>query len=267
MLFTFASGTRPPQSSLRSRGARLHPTLPRERQPRERVRHHTAASWPNRPTLFRLRGPGRNLSPRVPTTHSHPRSRGQLHHLAAASPTDRVCLSRFITRRGFASHVSCRFVHGHPPFRGFSPPVAAGPSRAQLSSMPFPTLRCRGSEDLSFRRMRSPEPALFTPTMGRSSPGRFPPSRMTSRSRPALLQDSSHGLLSCSRARPSPRGCPLGSFQAPVHVRSSEFQRTGSLPGVTGLPPWGPCRCVHPSCRSARDVIDSPWTRPTSPPG
>jgi len=40
-------------------------------------------------------------------------------------------------------------VHGYPPFRGFSPSVATRPSRATLSSMPFPTLRCRGSEDLS----------------------------------------------------------------------------------------------------------------------
>jgi hypothetical protein len=42
-------------------------------------------------------------------------------------------------------------VHGHPPFRGFSPLAAARPSRASPSSMPFPTLRCRGSEDFSLR--------------------------------------------------------------------------------------------------------------------
>jgi len=111
---------------------------------------------------------------RVPPTHSNPRSRGLLSCLAAASPTDRLCLTRLVSRRGSADRVSGRFVHGYPPFRGFSPPVAARSSRTELSPMPFPTFRCRGSEDFSFRWMRSPGPVLFTPTMGRSSPGRSP---------------------------------------------------------------------------------------------
>jgi hypothetical protein len=38
---------------------------------------------------------------------------------------------------------------GTTPFKGFSPLAAARPSRIALSSMPFPTLRCRGSEDFS----------------------------------------------------------------------------------------------------------------------
>lgn len=65
------------------------------------------------------------------------------------SPTDRVYLPRLFPCRGSASLISCWVVHGHPPFRGFSPPVAAGPSRALLSPLPFPTLRCRGSEEFS----------------------------------------------------------------------------------------------------------------------
>jgi len=211
MLFSVAFGTCPSQPSLRSRGARLHPALPQGR-PLEN-------EWSPRPRRLRRIVPpfpacavqAGTLRLRVPPTHSHPRSRGLLPCLAAASPTDRVCLARLVSRRRSANHISGRFVHGHPPFRGFSPPVATRSSRTELSPMPFPISRCRSSEDFSFRRMRSPEPALFTLTMGRSSPGRFPPSRMTFRPRPTLLRGSSHGLLSCSRAHPSPRGCPLGS--------------------------------------------------------
>lgn len=253
MLFAVAFGACPPQSSLRLRGARLHPALPQGRPTRKRA-------WSPHPRPLRRTVPpfpacavqAGTFRLRVPPTPSHPRSRGLLPRLAAVLPTDRVCLSRLVTRRGPADRVSDRFVHGHPPFRGFSPSVTTRSSRFELSSMPFPTLRCRGSEDVSSRWMRSPESALFTPSMGRSSLGRFPPSRMTSRPRPTLLRGSSHGLLSCSRARPAPRGCPPGSCRAPVHVRSSEFQRTGSLPGVTGLPPWGSCRRFHPSSVRSR---------------
>jgi hypothetical protein len=67
------------------------------------------------------------------------------------TPTGRVCLPRLCSRRVSAGHISCRIVHGHPPFRGFSPPDAAQPSRVAPSSMPFPTSRCRGSEDVSHR--------------------------------------------------------------------------------------------------------------------
>jgi len=40
---------------------------------------------------------------------------------------------------------------GTTSFRGFSPLVAAQPSRVELSSMLFPTLRCRSFEDFSLR--------------------------------------------------------------------------------------------------------------------
>jgi hypothetical protein len=49
-----------------------------------------------------------------------------------------------------------------PSFRGFSPFVAAGSSRIPLSSMPFPTLRCRGSEDFSKSALHAPCGALLT---------------------------------------------------------------------------------------------------------
>jgi len=67
------------------------------------------------------------------------------------TPTGRVYLPQLFSRRESAGLISCRIVHGHPPFRGFSPPDAARPSRVAPSSMPFATLRCRGSEDFSHR--------------------------------------------------------------------------------------------------------------------
>ena len=86
--------------------------------------------------------------------------------------------------------------------------------------------------------MRSPTLALFTPTKGRSS----------------------LGLLSCMRAFDS----PCGSSPAPLHVRSSEFQRSGSMTRVTEPPSVG-FLSPPPSLLEAR-AFDSPWTRPTSPP-
>jgi hypothetical protein len=52
------------------------------------------------------------------------------------------------------------------------------------------TLRCTARCE----RTRSQSEAFSRLTIGRSSHGRFPPSRMTSRPRPTLLQGSSHGL-------------------------------------------------------------------------
>jgi hypothetical protein len=153
------------------------------------------------PCFLRLRGTHRSRRLRVPPTPANPRSRGRPVQPCGCTPTGRVYLPRLFPCRGSASHVSGRIVHGLPPFRGFSPPVAAGPSRVLPSSLPFPTLRCRGSEEFSVTapspprgvdvarrdttvalqrrcrslvRMRSPAPALFTPSMGRSSPGRSP---------------------------------------------------------------------------------------------
>jgi hypothetical protein len=65
-------------------------------------------------------------------------------------------------------------------------------------------------------------PALFTPSLGRSSPGCSPPSRMASRPRPTLLRGSSLGLSRvCApsaplavRLRPT-HTCALQSFRDP----------------------------------------------------
>ena len=74
----------------------------------------------------------------------------------------------------------------------------------------------------------------------------FPPSRMTSRPRSALLRNSSHGLLSCAPAlHPT-----LRRGAADSHVRSSESQRTGSLrPYYRTSPPWGFCLSAPPFSR------------------
>jgi hypothetical protein len=100
--------------------------------------------------------------------------------------------------------------------------------------------------DGSLERVRSLTMALFTPPPGRSSPGRFPPSRMTFRPRPTLLQGSSHGLFSSTRAWDSPQGCPRASSYAQIYVRSSEFQRTGSPPGFYPCSLRGPLWCTVP---------------------
>lgn len=96
-------------------------------------------------TRARLAPPFGSLR-RLPT-HAHAAIRATLR----CTPTGRVYLSRLFSRRESAGLISCRIVHGHPPFRGFSPPDAARPSRVAPSSMPFATLRCRGSEDFSHR--------------------------------------------------------------------------------------------------------------------
>lgn len=126
-------------------------------RPRERVRSWIPQRHRSDGSCFvRLRGTARTLRLWVPTTPANPRSRGRIVPPCSVTPTGRDCLSRLRACRGSASLVSCRIVHGHPPFRGFSPFVAARPSRVVLSSLPFPTLRCRGSEDLSCPASREP---------------------------------------------------------------------------------------------------------------
>jgi len=77
--------------------------------------------------------------------------RGRLVQRCRCSPTGRVYLSRLFPCRGPASLVSCRVVHGHHSLQRLLPAVAARPSRVALSSVPFPTLRCRSFEDFSYR--------------------------------------------------------------------------------------------------------------------
>ena len=271
-----AFGTCPPQSSPRLRRVRLG-RLFLTAAPRKRVattwRHHltepsalrsTTSTSLCRPSLphccdrMPLRAFGLTL-PSGPFDACQPAFTRPSVRPCGRSSTDRDYLSRFLSCHEPASHISDWIVHGHPPFRGFSPFVAAGSSRIELSPLPFPTLRCRGSEDSScfgallalrldgsLEWVRSLTMALFTPPTGRSSPGRFPPSRMTFRPRPTLLQGSSHGLFSSTRAWDSPQGCPRASSYAQIYVRSSEFQRTGSPPGFTRASLRGVPAASHP---------------------
>lgn len=88
MLFSVAFGICPPQSSLRLRGARLHPALPQGQPARKRVVTAPAASSLNRPALSRLRGPGRNPSPSGPSD-AFPSTLAQPALLPCGSFTDR----------------------------------------------------------------------------------------------------------------------------------------------------------------------------------
>jgi hypothetical protein len=177
------------------------------------------------------------------------------------SPTGRAYLSRLFPCRGSADRVSDRIVHGHPPFRGFSPPGAAGPSRAPPSSLPFPTSRCRGSEDFSVALQRRLAASMsraehhahlaVPPLLARAdafSAGGvvhavvgsllswlFPPFEDGLPASPR----TSAGLLSWASIVRGSLRLTLRLIDAGSHVRSSECQRTGSLIGVTRPPSVG----------------------------
>lgn len=182
MLLSLAFGICPPQSSLQLALAFLAVDLHFEQLPKEPPRQSTPSSQlvqgDHRPPKSPMRHPRRHRRDRpahhllaqaaaeslrhwVPTTPSNPRSRGRLVLPCGITPTGRECLPRLFSRRGSASPISCWVVHGHPPFRGFSPLVAAGSSQIRPSPLPFPTLRCRGFEDLSSPASLAPCDALL----------------------------------------------------------------------------------------------------------
>jgi len=143
----------------------------------------------------------------VPTTPTNPRSRGRLIQPCGCMPTGWGFHAQLVSCRGSANHISGRIVHGLPPFRGFSPPSPPDPLGSDCPPCRFPPCgaaapRIRAFGDIhTLRRglppsvrVRSPTATLFTSPKGRSSPGCFPPPRMTFRPRPALLPDSSLGL-------------------------------------------------------------------------
>jgi hypothetical protein len=133
-------------------GARLHLALPKL-APRAITRaRHSPRRHSSIACLLRLRGIHRTrclLGPFdacQPTLTWPPRTTLRLHADRPGLPP------RLVPCRGSASHISCWIVRGHPPFRGFSPPVAARPSRVSPSPLPFLTSRCRGFEDFSVAR-------------------------------------------------------------------------------------------------------------------
>lgn len=248
MLLSCAFGTCPPQSSLHVAWAFLAVDL-------AAVKHTFIQLFRrNRPALNepddliprphrRMVLPAPLARPRqdhfacwVPTTKTNPRSRGRLIQPCGCMPTGWGFLAQLVSCRGSANHVSGRIVHGLPPFRGFSPPSPPDPLGSSSPPCRFPPCGAAASRIRAFGdihalrrglppsvRVRSPTMTLFTSPKGRSSPGCYPPSRMTSRSRPALLPDSSLGLSRAASLR-----LPLRFIASPLHVRSSECQRTGS---------------------------------------
>jgi len=93
---------------------------------------------------------------------------------------------------------------GTTPFRGFSPPSPHDPLESSCPPCRFSPCGAAAPRISASGRVRSPTSTLFTPTMGRSSPGCSLPFEVTFRPRPTLLQDSSLGLQSCTRAQRPP---------------------------------------------------------------
>jgi hypothetical protein len=128
---SLASGIFPPQSSLRFAPKHAFVLLEPLARPAQTLAPPVGPYDANQPALTRP-----SVSP------------------CGSTPTGRVYLPQLDSCRGSASHISDWIVHGHPPFRGFSPFVAARPSRVLQSPLPFLTLRPRGSEDFSSQRDR-----------------------------------------------------------------------------------------------------------------
>jgi hypothetical protein len=135
------------------------------------------------------------------------------------TPTGRVCLPRLCSRRGSAGPISCRIVHGHPTFRGFSPLAAARPSRIAPSSLPFPnsrwlpTSRCRGSGDVSLRTDAFSDADVVHAVTGSLLAWLFPPFEDDLPASP----HTSAGLLSWAYLMCARSGSPCGS-PGPAHT-------------------------------------------------
>lgn len=137
----------------------------------------------------------------------------------------------------------------------FLPARAIESSRTRLSSVPFSNLAIAAAS-----RISAIEPGAFS--IG------------------SVVHTAHGSLLSWSFISPSRMAfglvqhfcrTPLLGFYrdiehcCPLHVRSSEFHRTERLL-VAELPPWGFSSWQsHPPLLTGR-TLDSPWTRPTSPP-
>jgi len=187
--------------------------------------------------------------------------------------TMRACLTH-LPPRAPADRFSDRGLPGHPSLQRFLPTLATGPSRVESSSLPFPILRCRGFEDFS-RPFDAPPPFGADGLRGRvdaftritvihgSSRSllswSFPPFEVTIL---ALLPASSELLSWASIVNSSSRR--LASSRAPVHVRSSEFQRSRRLARSLRAPlhgVWVDTNAVSPpkreSSRHCRLPVDA----------
>lgn len=126
-----AFGTRPPQSSLRLRGARLRRL--------HRRGGRLANEWPPDLRIHRLTGPSAAsaqplhccrclpartsglASPSGPFDACQPALTRPSERPCGRSPTDRSCLPRFRSCRESASHISDWSVHGHHSLQRFLP--------------------------------------------------------------------------------------------------------------------------------------------------
>lgn len=145
MLLSYAFGICPLRSSPRPGSGlpcgRPPPRLPPKEPPcrstppsplfRSEHRHPKTSMSPLRPRREDRPAPGRSREPpqahsaigslrRMPT-HAHAADSYARSLPPGHTPTGQGCLPRLVPCRGSASPVSCWFVHGYPPFRGFSP--------------------------------------------------------------------------------------------------------------------------------------------------
>jgi hypothetical protein len=153
------------------------------------------------------------------------------------------CLAASRRPAGFTSPGSARVANlpavfhagsslGTHPFRGFSPLTAAGPSRAQLSSMPFPTLRCRSFEDFSLRADAFTDAAVIHAVAEPLLSWSFPPFEDAFRPRP---RTSARAPLMGFYRRPELAPRPTCALQS---VREPEVRPVlPELPSVGFLPP------------------------------
>lgn len=200
---------------------------------------------------------------------------GTGHHRMgwACLPTDSPDLAARLPNSPL-DRVSGRIVLGSPPFRGFSPFVPLGPlgpsfppcslirprgrGASRISAWCLTSGRPYGHPLASIERQRSHPGVLFTRSCGRSSPGCFPPPRITVaasafawrprrsafrqlgvRSRSVFPRSSSLGLLSRRRASPvhHPETVFLVGPAPRALFRVSEIRSAD--PKSSGPPPWG----------------------------
>jgi hypothetical protein len=163
---------------------------------------------------------------RFPPTPSNPRSRSHPCDLTVSRQPARVASpsssrvadlpaifhagSSMGTLPSEASLHSCRRVLSDSTV----PPAVCHLAVLRLRGFERPSLTCTLRCTAHCERMRSLSETFSHLTTGRSSLGRFPPSRMTSRPRSTLLRNSSHGLQSFT--------CALWS---PLRVASSPHER------------------------------------------
>jgi hypothetical protein len=160
----------------------------------------------------------------------------------AAARTGRVYLLRLVSCRSICRPYFMPDRPWAPPFRGFSPPSPRCPLGLRCPPCRSPPCGAAAPRISATGRTRSPTPTLFTPTKGRSSPGRSP-----LRGRPSgLAPHFCRAPLMGFNHAPEPTS-PLAVRRQPhAHVRSSECQRTGSPARVTEPPSVGSVP-PHPS--------------------